>query len=266
MNFGAKWVNTSKTTRKHLFIPDCQIKPGDDLAFLSWVGKYAVDHKPDVIICGGDFADMQSLSSYDVGKKSFEGRKYIDDIDSAREAMDWLMIPIIKEQVRLQENKKKRWKPHMVFTLGNHENRINKAIETDRKLEGLISVDDLCYNEYWGVVPFLEPIVIDGVMYIHYLPSGVMDRPVTSARMLIAKGHMSCVVGHQQGRDVAYGKRADGKRITAIMSGSCYEHEEEYISKIGNKHWRGIVMLNEVCDGEFDEMFVSLDYLRRKYS
>lgn len=76
---------------------------------------------------------------------------------------------------------------------------------------------------------------------------------------------MSCVVGHQQGRDVAYGKRADGKRITAIMAGSCYEHDENYISTLGNRHWRGIVMLNEVNDGEFDEMFISLDYLRKKY-
>lgn len=252
-------------SRRHLVIPDCQIRPGDDFKFLSWIGQYAVDHKPDVIVCLGDFADMPSLSSYDVGKKSFEGRRYTDDINAAREAMDWLVMPILHEQVRLQENKKKRWKPRMVLTCGNHEHRIDRAIETDRKLEGLISIDDLGYNEFFEVIPFLKPIVIDGVMYIHYLPSGVMDRPVTSARMLISKGHMSCVVGHQQGRDVAYGKRADGKRITAIQAGSCYQHDESYISTLGNRHWRGIVMLNEVNDGEFDEMFISLDYLRKKY-
>ena len=33
----------------------------------------------------------------------------------------------------------------------------------------------------------------------------------------------------------------------------------------GNNHWRGLVVLHEVKDGQFDEMFVSLDYLRKKY-
>jgi hypothetical protein len=34
----------------------------------------------------------------------------------------------------------------------------------------------------------------------------------------------------------------------------------------GNTHWRGIVVLHDVQDGQFDEMFVSLKYLRKKYS
>ena len=59
---------------KHLIIPDCQVKDGVPLEYLEWIGHYIVEKKPDVIINIGDFADMPSLSSYDVGKKSFEGR------------------------------------------------------------------------------------------------------------------------------------------------------------------------------------------------
>ena len=68
---------------KHLIIPDTQVKRGVDLSYLEWIGKYIVDKKPDVIVQIGDFADMPSLSSYDVGKKSFEGRRYKDDIEAA---------------------------------------------------------------------------------------------------------------------------------------------------------------------------------------
>ena len=112
---------------------------------------------------------------------------------------------------------------------------------------------------------FLDTVSIDGVVYSHYLVSGVMGRPIGTASAMVNKTHQSCVVGHQQGRQVAYGKRADGTNITCIIAGSCYLHDEEYMGSQGNDHWRGLVMLHEVNDGQFDEMFVSLDYLRQKY-
>jgi hypothetical protein len=79
------------------------------------------------------------------------------------------------------------------------------------------------------------------------------------------KKHMSCVAGHQQGRQAASAYKADGKRITAIIAGSCYEHNEDYLGPQGNNHWRGLVVLHDVNDGEFDEMYVSLKYLEQKY-
>jgi Calcineurin-like phosphoesterase len=251
---------------KHLVIPDCQVKPGIDLNYLKYIGQYAAEKKPDVIVCIGDFADMPSLSSYDVGKKSFEGRTYKADVIAARKGMEALMTPIRAEQQRLKNNKWKRWNPRLVLTLGNHEDRIDRAVEYDRKLDGLISTKDLNYDAYgWEVHPYLEVVVIDGIAYSHYFTSGVMGRPVTTASMLLTKKHMSCFAGHQQGRQIAYARRADGREMTAIIAGSCYEHEEGYMGPQGNEHWRGFYMLHEVNDGAFDEMAVSLNYLRRTY-
>lgn len=251
---------------RHVIIPDVQARPGDTFDFLAAAGNYIAEKKPDVIVQIGDFADMPSLSSYDVGKKSFEGRKYTDDIESSHDAMAALVCPIVKERVRLLNGKRKRWNPRMVLTLGNHESRIGRAIEDDRKLEGLISIGDLRYEEWgWEVYPFLQPVVIDGVSYCHYQTSGVMGRPITSARGILSKKHMSCIVGHQQGKDIAYAQRGDGKTITSIIAGSFYEHEETYLNHQTNQHWRGIIMLNEVEDGQFDEMFVSLKYLKGNY-
>lgn len=45
---------------------------------------------------------------------------------------------------------------------------------------------------------------------------------------------------------------------------NCYLHDEEYKGS-ANTHWRGIVVLNEVRDGTFCEMPLTLDYLCRKY-
>jgi len=249
-----------------LIIPDCQIKPGHDYNYLRAIGNYIVKKRPDVIVNIGDFADMPSLSSYDKGKKSFEGRRYKNDVVATQEAMNILLKPLRDLQARQRRNKDKVYKPRMVLTLGNHEHRINRAVENDSMLDGTISIEDLKYAEAgWEVIPFEQPVIVDGVLYAHYVTAGALNRPVGSAAAIISKKHQSCVVGHQQGRQVAYAIRADGKTLTAIIAGSCYEHDEDYMGAQGNYYWRGIVVLHEVHDGCFDEMFVSLDFLKKRY-
>ena len=251
---------------KHLVIPDCQVKPGQSVKYLENIGKYIAEKQPEVIVCIGDFADMPSLSSYDVGKKSFEGRTYKADIKAVHKGMEALLSPIHKLQAKQAKLKKKQYKPRMILTLGNHEDRITRAVEYDRKLEDLITIKDLNYEQYgWKVYDFLDVVVVDGIAYSHYFASGAMGRPVTSAQALLTKKHMSCFAGHQQGRQIAYARKADGSEITAIIAGSCYEHNEDYLNHQGNQHWRGFYVLHEVNNGAFDEMAVSLNYVNMKY-
>lgn len=251
---------------KHAYIPDVQAKDGHDFEYLTHIGQYLVDKRPDTIIVGGDFADLPSLSSYDVGKKTFEGRRYRTDVAAAHRAMEALLSPINAHNKAASKNHKVRYHPRKVLTLGNHENRINRAVNDDPKLDGTISVSDLKYEEYgWEVHPFLDVVVIDGVAYSHYFTTGLMGRPCTTASAQLSKKHMSCVAGHQQGLQIATANKADGTRLTSIIAGSCYEHDEDYMSSQGNKHWRGMLMFHGVADGEFDIMPVPLNYLRAKY-
>jgi hypothetical protein len=249
-----------------LVIPDCQVKAGVPLEHLTWAGKAIVDYMPDVVINIGDFADMPSLSTHDIkGSKYFEGLRYRTDIDVAKDAMQLLLAPLKEVQAKQKRNKEKQYRPRMVMTIGNHEHRIDRAINNNPTLDGLISVKDLGYENDWEVHSFLHPVFINGVGFNHYWPVGAMGRPASSPSVIINKLHMSCVAGHQQGKQVAYGKRADGQPICAIIAGSYYLHDESYMDQLSNKHWRGLVVLNEVEDGHFDEMFLSIEYLRRKY-
>ena len=63
--------------------------------------------------------------------------------------------------------------------------------------------------------------------------------------------------------------RIDIDAKTMIVEGfphhNCYLHEEDYKGPQGNTHWRGIIIKHEVAGGEYDPMFVSLDYLCRRY-
>lgn len=248
---------TKQKPLKIAVIPDPQVKPGVSVAYLGHVGQYLAAKRPDVIVCLGDFADMPSLSSYDKGKKSFEGRRYKKDVEAVIEAQDALLNPIVDE---------KGYEPRLVMLHGNHEHRIVRAVEAAPELEGAIGLGDLCYADYgWEEHAFLTPVEINGVMFAHYFTSGVMGRPITTASALLSKKHMSCIAGHQQGKQIAYATRADGSTITGLIVGSCYEHNEEYLGPQGNSGWRGIVMLHEVKDGSFDEMMVSLAYINKKF-
>lgn len=251
---------------KHMVIPDTQVKPNGSVDHLRWAGEYAAEKKPDVIIHLGDHWDMPSLSVYDVGKKSFEGRRYADDIQAGLKGMAAFLAPIRAEQQRLRVNKKKRWNPKLIFILGNHEQRIERAIESDAKLEGLIGYKDLQLDKLgWETHDFLAPVVIDGICYSHYFTSGVMGRPVSSAKLMIQKKMMSCVMGHVQDREIAYARKADGSHVTGLFAGIFYVHDEDYLTPQTNGSWSGIWMFHDVNDGAFHEQPISIESLRRKY-
>jgi hypothetical protein len=251
---------------KHFVLPDTQIRPGDDMAFLTKIGEYLVAKQPDVVVCLGDFADMPSLSSYDVGTKKFEGKRYLKDVEAAQDGMQALLSPIEAYNKKQKQNGKKQYKPRKVLTLGNHEHRIDRAVNLDPKLEGVLSTDALGYQGFgWEVYPFLKRVVIDGVVYSHYFVTGVAGRAASTAAAQLRKTNMSSIAGHQQGKQIAYAARADGRTITSIITGSCYEHDEDYMGPQQNEdHFRGALMLHEVVDGQFDEMWLSLDYLKNR--
>ena len=248
--------------KRIMVLPDVQAKPGVDFSYLRRYGQYMLEKRPDAVVCIGDFADMQSLSSYDKGKKSFEGRRYKRDVEASQFAMQAFLGPMEE----YNKTARKPYKPHMVLTLGNHEQRTNIACNNDPMLDGVLSIKDLAYEEYgWEVHDFLKVVIIEGVAFSHFFATGVMGRPASSAAAQLRVANMSCFAGHQQGKQIAYGKRADGKILTSIICGSAYEHDEDYLNPQGNKHWRGFFMLNDVQDGAFDEMPVSLAYINQKY-
>lgn len=251
---------------RHLILPDVQIRPGDDTTFLTNIGQYLVEKQPERFICLGDFADMASLSSYDQGKKSFEGRRYVHDIEATRVGMTALLKPLNDYNQKQRRNGKKQYKPHMVLTLGNHCDRITRAINSDPKLDGTLSLRDLGYEEFgWEVHPFLEVVILDGVAYSHFFTTGVSGRAASTASAQLNRKLMSCVSGHQQTFDIAMRVRADGKRLTSVICGACYEHQEDYLGPQGNQHYRGCLMLHNVDDGQFDLVPVPLAYLKEKY-
>lgn len=240
--------------------------PGCDTRHIDWAAQAIVDYRPDVLVHIGDHWDMPSLSSYDKpGSLRTEGARIKADIDAGNEAMERLMAPTRKEQARLKKNKERQWNLEAHFTFGNHEERIVRAVSNEPKLEGLITLDML---DLQGLTPhpFLEIVPIDGIWYSHYFSNTQSGRPVggTIPNRLNKIGN-SFVHGHQQGR-LEGSQQYPGKLIRyGLVCGSFYLHDEHYRDAQSNGEWRGIIVLNEVDNGTYDIMPLSMKYLQRKY-
>lgn len=254
--------------RRHLIVADTQCKPGENLEYMGYIGQYIADKQPDVIVHIGDHWDFPSLSSYDKGKKVMEGRRVIDDVEAGHEGMRLLMEPIKTLQEQQRANKKKVYNPRMVFCPGNHEDRFDRYANDNPELYGLVGVDSLNIQQYgWEVAPYLKPVEIDGIYYVHYLVNPLNGRPrAGGAAAQLSKVGSSFVVGHKQVLDIAIAdNQLDGKYRIGIINGACYPHDEAYKGHQGNQHFRGIMVLNEVNDGFGLPMPVSLDYLTKRY-
>jgi len=100
---------SNKIGKSICVIPDVQAKPGVDISHLTWIGNYLAEKRPDNIVCIGDFNDIPSLSSYDIGKAEAEGKRYSEDIKFGKHAMGELLAPIKehKQHSRYMYNPKK---------------------------------------------------------------------------------------------------------------------------------------------------------------
>lgn len=247
----------SEAVRSHLVIPDTQCRPGVPVAHLDWIGQYIVDRRPDVVIHLGDLFDMASLSKHNLkGSKKLEGMRIVADVDAGKDGARRLIEPAQKAGVADQID----WER----LLGNHEMRVDTLVEEDPKFEGFISLDDLD-TPGWKVRDYLEPVWIDGVCYSHYFYQPLTGKPFagTCDNRLKHIGH-SFTMGHQQ--TMLYSIRyVAGKSQHGLVAGACYLHDEDYKGPQGNAHWRGVIVKHEVSDGSYSPMFVTLDYLCRRY-
>lgn len=241
---------------RHFVIPDTQVRPGVPLDHIDWIGQAIVDYKPDVVVHLGDHWDFPSLNGHEKpGSKPLEGARYEKDLEAGNAAFARLCRPMEKNRKQIKK----------FFITGNHENRADRAATADPKWLGTVGSEH-CDTRDWKRSPFLKRVWQDGLCYSHYFQSshskfaigGTIDNRLN-------KVGCSFVQGHEQG--FRYGNRiyASGHTAHGLVAGSAYLHIEDYRGAQGQRHWRGIVVLNEVEAGEYDIMPLSLKYLCNKY-
>lgn len=229
------------------------------------LARLIVDLKPDVVLNGGDCADMPSLSSYDKGKRSFHGRNYRADVDAHLEFQERLWEPV-------RARKKKM--PYRTVLIGNHEQRIEKALDLSPELVGTVGMKDLLFEEYYDeIIPYDggTPGIwqYEGISFAHYFISGVSGRPIggeNHAKMLSIKNGCSSVAFHSHLLDFSTRKTVDGKTVNTVVCGCYQDYKNDWSGSIASLWWSGVTVLRNVQDGNFDVQFISLGALKKEYA
>lgn len=252
-------------SKTHLVIPDSHAHYKHHNKRAEWLGKLILDVKPDVVVHLGDSADMPSLSSYDKGRKSFQGRTYAADIDAH---LDW--------QSRLWDTVRaaKRKLPHRYFLEGNHEHRIAKAIDMQPELEGAISLNDLRIHEFYdefvqynGRSPGVKNI--DGINYAHFFISGVLGKAIGGqhpAYSIRAKGHRNATAGDLHLLDYSIDTDLEGNKLQTLVAGCYQDYDADWAGNSNKLWWRGVIVKRNVDNGHYDPQFISLDAIKKTYA
>tara|TARA_R110002012_G_scaffold206804_2_gene376848 strand:+ start:92 stop:1030 length:939 start_codon:yes stop_codon:yes gene_type:complete len=249
--------------KRILYIPDTQIKVGSTTEHIRAVARRAVEKRYDIIVLAGDWHDMPSLSVFN-SRRDAEGLRVADDIKVGNDALDEFMEIINKIP------KKKR--PEIHITLGNHscKVRIERFYKDNPQMTGMIEDSGTAHFESHGIIvhDFLDILEIEGIRFSHYItnPHSLKGSPLGgTADTMLKNAGFSFVMGHQQGLKMAMHYLSDGTRRFGAVCGSFYPHDEDYMSIQANKHFRGVLELNEVRDGGADPCVISLEYLMNAY-
>lgn len=248
----------------HLIVPDTHAHYEFDNKRADWLGALIADLKPDVVVHIGDSADLPSLASYDKGTRAAVGRTYKADINAHLDFQDRMWSPIKKLKKKM---------PYRVFCEGNHEHRIERALDASPELEGTISFDDLMLNEYYNDVVRYEGgtpgiVEIDGVYYAHYFTSGNMGRAIggkNQATALINQNLMSCTQGHSHTLDFAVRATIGESKIYGLVCGVYQDYDAPWAGMQNNHWWRGVAIKRGVENGAYDLELVSIERLKETY-
>ena len=175
---------------EHMFLPDTQVKPGVNTDHIEAAANYAVDKRPDVIVHIGDHWDMPSLSSYEKpGSKYFHDKSYAADIEAGNAGIERFMRVLRKHR---------SYKPRLVFTMGNHEDRVRRASHDNPVLEGTVTASDFALDG-WEVHPYQTIVEIDKILYTHVFLNpmslirsaltGAMDNRLNKIKQSFSQGH-----------------------------------------------------------------------------
>lgn len=259
--------------RTHLVIGDSHAHPDYKNWRYEWLGRMIVDLKPDVVVDMGDWWDMNSLLFFDRGvrgTRQLEGMRFALDCEAGIDAMERVRHQL--DEYNRGVPKRRAYRPEMYRVLGNHEERIRRVIEWEPRFEGILSYDDLESREFgWTMAEPGEPLVVDGVSYVHYpfntnsffLPIYLCANAIRAPRSIVAA--RSSVFGHSHRRDYHETTGPQG-RIQSLNAGCYFDYEHTWLPKSEQRRWwAGLVVLRNVRGGNFDHEWVSMHEVRRRY-
>lgn len=164
--------------------------------------RFTLDTKPNIILLGGDWMEMGSLSAWDRRRRYLmEGRRY--DLEIAQGQKQLIRLRKVCPEARI------------IFFEGNHEYRLPRYLEEHSEMVGKLNIRaDLGLNDM-GIewVPFNQVIKIGKLNFLHGLFYNIYF-----ARSTLQSIGESCLFGHSH-KSQTYVQRLHNDKTPNIAQG-----------------------------------------------
>lgn len=219
---------------KIVVIPDAHVSTSTSKEY-KVVKKFIKEFKPNKIILLGDFMDVSALSHWDMDKKRLiEGKRYKKEIEAVNRELDYLQ----------------EYSDEIVYIEGNHEDRVERYLDTNPEVEGLLEVQDLLKlkerNIKWISINKTYRV---GHMYFTH---GMYANANTAKRTLMAFGCNICV-GHTHRPQVETLNMVMQRPTMSYVLGCLCDKSPDYLNDKPSS-WinQFAVMYNDTRTGKFN--------------
>ena len=246
---------------KYFVFADAHVQPDTSLDHLERMGNLVVNARPEYIVNLGDFGSYDSLSHWDVGKpKLMEGRRIARDLRSVTAGLYRFFLPIIELQEKQRHDKKRVYRPTIIWCDGNHEDRVARYVEHTPVLEDVIPTqlelfpEELDYRVIHHV-PYKDYVTINGISFTH-APITANAQAVSGKYALhraLEPFNTHIVFGHLHRYEIVNKyKHGTGGLQQAISCGCSFLHELEYSKGAANDYFKCCMLLTQRNDGLLD--------------
>lgn len=255
-----------------LILPDAHTTPERNFERFKALSRYIITTQPDNIANLGDFGTYDSISAWNKNRKlTLEGQRFEAEIEAANKALDLIESEISKFNVVKSKGKKAQYRPFKLFIKGNHEDRIDRYLDENPQMQGLINHDKLLkLNERkWLAIDYKDDYYIHGTAFTH-APIHNGGQAI-SGKYVCAKAldlySKSVIFGHTHRLQID-SRRSKGDNLRIAMTSGCFfDIDPQYAKGSPKEYWKGIHRIVHTNDGQFEIVDqISLDRLLKEYS
>lgn len=189
--------------RKVLAIGDTHWAPGMNFDHMKWIGRFAVESRPDNVVHIGDALDLSSCEMHSAPGSASQARRpsFMEDIEAGEDALSAYHSEIATGEIPSD----------IVF--GNHEYRAWRMEEMAPNLAGTLTlqVEQLFARYRWRTTPYKHWLFMEGVGMTH-VPLNIMGKPIGGR-------YPENTIGNQSTHSIIFGHTHRSNHITVPKIG-----------------------------------------------
>ncbi len=231
---------------------------------LTWIARYASEHRFDRIIQIGDWSSFDSVNQHDKND-TFAARSKPGiraDLDNLLQSHQAFRLGMDKD-----------YRPKMDFLLGNHEHRLERFENANPEAQDTFTLerDQTFVQHGWRTRPYGELFYVEGVAYTHH-PTNGAGRAYggkTGPQRAANESTVPVVSGHTHRRQVHDSPKIGPLDVVSMVEVGCampWGEVEPYAKHSLTGWWWGICPMTVQGGAITDLNFVSMLNLRDRYA